>query len=257
MRITIARMLKTISRSIVDLLDLTYPGKCVVCHQGVEQGARFCQSCNDTLTQMEDRPQCMLCGAPVAIDNSPCQRCEGRGYRSFARVARLAVFEGPLHDLILRYKFYHSWPIGELLADRAIRLGRIREVIEETELLVPVPLHPVRQVSRGFNQADVFARRIGKHFQKKMVDPLIRVRKTQAQSLQTSKRARFENMRNAFALKKRGMVTGKRITLVDDIITTGSTLKSAVNALKEDNPRSISVLTIAIADPKNRQFEMI
>ncbi|MBC7785685.1 MAG: hypothetical protein H7144_17795 [Burkholderiales bacterium] len=75
--------------------------------------------------------------------------------------------------------------------------------------------------------------------------------------MQTSRRARFENIRDAFVLASPRTIRNKRITLVDDVVTTASTLKAAADALKSAGPASISVLTIAIADPKGRQFEMI
>ena len=239
-----------------DLLDLAYPGRCVACGVAVDLGNRFCGDCDYQLVLMEQRPQCMECGAPVAFDDAACQRCDGRGYRLFDRMVRLSIFESPVRELVTRFKYYHGWPIGELLADRAMRLKRVQHLMEETDLLVPVPLHPLRQMVRGFNQAQVFASTVGKLAGKRVACPAIRVRNTKHQTFH-HKSERRRNVRDAFALISPRLVTGKRVTLVDDVFTTASTLKELASTLKPAGPMSINVLTIAMADPKNYRFESV
>ncbi|HEY0008179.1 MAG TPA: hypothetical protein VGB55_05620, partial [Tepidisphaeraceae bacterium] len=105
----------------------------------------------------------------------------------FDSVVRLAIFDDPLKRLIHRLKFYHGWSIGELLADRAIAVPRVRELLARTDALVPVPLHPWRQITRGFNQADVIAQRLGRLSKRPVRRAAIRLRATEAQTLQTSR----------------------------------------------------------------------
>lgn len=240
-----------------DVMALLAPGKCAACGVHVDNGHSFCMSCDFALDLLEQRPQCLKCGTPVAVEGSPCQRCLGRGYRVFDRVVRLGVHESPMRELVVRYKFYHGWPIGELMADRAMRLERVRALLDETDVLVPVPLHPMRQIARGFNQAEVFARRIGKLAGKPIARPAIRTRATAAQSLSHSKADRIRNLRSAFALVSEKPIVGKRVTIVDDVLTTASTVKSLARALRPARPAAINVLTIAIADPTGRSFEAV
>lgn len=249
-------MLGTVTNWLHDLMNLLTPGKCAACGVHVDNGHSFCTSCDYALSLLEQRPQCMRCGTPVAVENSPCQRCEGRGYRLFGTVVRLGVHEPPLRDLVVRYKFYHGWPIGELMGDRAMRLERVRSLLHETDVLVPVPLHPLRQIARGFNQAEVFARRIGSLSGTPVARPAIRVRATAAQSLK-SKADRIRNLRSAFALVSGESIADKRVTIVDDVLTTASTVKSLARVLRAARPAGINVLTIAIADPTGRRFEAV
>ena len=209
------------------------------------------------LRTLERRSQCVQCEAPIALDGSPCQRCLGRGYRLFDQVVNLGVFRDPLKPLIHRLKYYHGWTIGEVLADRCMALPRVRALLEETDVLVPVPLHGFRQITRGFNQAAVIANHLGKKNRLRVRHPAIRLRATKAQSLETSRDARVRNLRDAFALVRPRCIRGKQITLVDDVMTTGATLKSLARVLKQGNPKSISVLTLAIADPTGHAFEAV
>lgn len=240
-----------------DLVDLIFPGKCAACGVAVDRGHRFCADCDYALILMETREQCLACGAPIAFGGAVCQRCEGRGYRLFDRVVRLAIFDSPVRELVTRFKYYHGWSIGQLFADRAMRVDRVRALLDETDVLVPVPLHPWRQIVRGFNQADVFAHRIAQHAGLPIAHPAIRTRMTGHQSQIHSRAHRAKNLRQAFALVLPAAIRDKRVTLVDDVFTTGSTLKNLAQALQPANPASISVLTIAMADPKGHSFEAV
>lgn len=248
-------MLTFLRRLPRDLADLVLPGTCVVCHAHTPHSShRFCKVCDGRLRALEDRPQCPDCGAPVAVERSPCQRCGGRGYRFFERVVNLGVFADPLSDLIHRLKFSHGWTIGALLADRAYRLPRVRNLVQEADVLVPIPLHWRRHIVRGFDQAQVFSRRLSQLSGKPIARPIVRVRATPAQSLQ--KRAdRMRNVRNAFGLVSPARVEGRHVVIIDDVMTTGSTIKSFARVLRQARPHSMSVLTIALADPKGHAFE--
>lgn len=239
-----------------ELKNLVYPGRCGVCKIGVDQGQAFCSACDADLSGLENRPQCLKCGAPLAEELSPCQRCNGRGYRLFHRVVRLSTFENPYAELIRRFKYYHGWGLGELLAERAYQLPRVRNLLETTDVLVPVPLHPWRQMVRGFNQALVFASRIGHLGGVPVRQPIIRVQNTPQQAL-LSARERVRNVRGAFEMIRPGQVQNRRVVIVDDVFTSASTLKEVARVIRRACPVSISVLTMAISDPKGRDFTTV
>ncbi|MGC4031007.1 MAG: ComF family protein [Tepidisphaeraceae bacterium] len=196
-------------------------------------------------------------GAPLAMVDAHCQRCLGRGYRLFDEVVNLGVYSDPLRPLVHRLKYYHGWTLGELLADRAMNVPRVRDVLSQTDVLIPVPLHGWRQLVRGFNQADVIARRLGKLAGVRVRKPAIRLRHTAAQSLQTNRLDRMRNLSGAFAVTRPGVLKGRRVTLVDDVMTTGSTLKALARAVATAGPEAINVFTIALADPTGHDFEAV
>jgi ComF family protein len=123
---------------------------------------------------------------------------------------------------------------------------------DECDLIVPVPLHGQRKRERGYNQSALLAARLARD----MVLPwseaaLTRTRDTPPQVGLTDAR-RFENLRSAFRSHHAGLVRGKRILLVDDVMTTGATVASASAALLEAGARSVSVLTVARSVPGAR-----
>lgn len=220
-------------------------------------GDDFCEECEAKLARLEARPQCRDCGAPLAVDDSPCQRCRGRGYRLFDEVVNVGAFADPLRPLVHRLKFYHGWTAGEVLAARAARLPRVRLLMRHTDVLIPVPLHGWRQITRGFNQADVIARRLGRLCGVPVRRPVVRLRRTQAQTLLTNKADRMRNLSGAFAVVRPTAIRGQRVTLVDDVMTTGATLKAMARAVAGAGPLSINVFTLALADPSGHAFEAV
>ena len=249
-------MIAITRQTLRDAARLIFPGRCVVCRIATD-GADFCDDCETGLAKLENRPQCRDCGSPLAIDDSPCQRCRGRGYRLFDEVVNLGAFADPLRPLVHRLKFYHGWTAGEVLTDRAAALPRVRLLMRHTDVLVPVPLHGWRQITRGFNQADVIARRLGRVCGVAVRRPVIRMRRTQAQTLLTNKAERMRNLSGAFAVVHPVALRGQRVTLVDDVMTTGSTLKALARAVSAAGPLSINVFTLALADPTGHSFEAV
>jgi ComF family protein len=153
-------------------------------------------------------------------------------------------------------KFHHRWPVAEILADQAVSLPRLARLLEQTDVLVPVPLYWGRQIARGYNQADALARRLRSHRPGlKLRHALVRLRNTAAQTTIHSVADRTDNLRNAFGLADDRLLRGRRVTLVDDVMTTASTLKSAARALSPAEPAELNAIVIAVADPKRRDFQ--
>jgi ComF family protein len=170
---------------------------------------------------------------------------------------RLGVFSDPLRTLVHRIKYRHGWPLAEFLADRLAEHPPAAAMLKEADCLVPIPLHPLRQWARGYNQAAVIAERIGKRCKKPLRSPLVRLRNTQTQTTLHAQAKRVENLRNAFGLIDAKSVRDRRVVLFDDVMTSGATARSAARALADAGPVSISVLAVAVADPKGRAYEFI
>jgi ComF family protein len=165
-------------------------------------------------------------------------------FRAFRRFCRLRNDHG-------------RWALAEFFADRLLRQEPVKALLTETDVLLPVPLHRVRQISRGYNQSQVLANRLSQATNIRLAEPVIRIRNTETQIKVHSRAKREENLRDAFALIQPKLLEGRHVVLVDDVTTTGATFQSLARAIKPAKPASISALAIAIADPKGRAFSLI
>jgi ComF family protein len=240
-----------------DVVDLLYPTACAVCQFHVDGSGPLCPDCMANLCRLEREPACGVCAKPLAHVGDPCPWCKGKGEPNFERVVRLAVYGDPIRQLVMRMKYHGRWSLAEFMAGRLLEQEHTKALLTEADCLVPVPLHRLRQISRGYNQAEVLARRIGRLAGLPVRQPLVRVRNTPTQTKARSRAKREENLRDAFGLVSPRKVAGRHVVLVDDITTTGATLQAAARAIKLAGPASISALVIAIADPKRRDFEVI
>lgn len=239
-----------------DLANFIYPPLCAGC-KSIRTGAdsEFCAACDVSLSALAAGCACPRCAAPIP-ENSGCPFCRGAGIFPFEKIIALGPFREPLRKMVHEMKYHHRWPLAETLADRMLRENRVRQLLDETDVLVPTPLHWVRHIGRGYNQADSISRRLALYRHDLTVaHPIVRLKNTSAQTTVNSAAGRAENVRFAFGLVDPNPIKNKRVTLVDDVLTTGSTLKSAARALNDAGPASISAIVLAVADPRRRDFQ--
>jgi ComF family protein len=235
--------------------DFCLPGLCAVCERG-GCTAPICDECYDKLVLIENENACEACGKPIP-HGSACGWCKGKGIPHFSKVVSLGMFKDPLKHLIHEMKYHRRWPLAEYLAERVIQHERATAVLEECDYLVPVPLHWRRQFSRGYNQAEVLAKRIGNLKKIPVIAPAKRARNTPTQTQMTSAEARVKNLADAFMLKNPWQIEGKRLLLIDDVTTTGATLRALARCLSAAKPKSMSAIVLATADPRGNHFQVI
>lgn len=199
---------------------------------------------------------CRRCAMPLATEAAPCPRCLGKGLPPFKFIVRLGHFQDPIRPLIHQIKYHARWPLAEFLAERLLQQESTSRLLAQAQVLVSVPLHPWRQMSRGFNQAEVIARRIGKHYGIKVARPVVRLKDTPTQTQLHSREKRIENLRGAFGLLRPAAVRSRHVVIVDDVMTTGATLASVARTLAPAHPASLSALVIAVADPRERAWAL-
>ncbi|MGD0462593.1 MAG: phosphoribosyltransferase family protein [Tepidisphaeraceae bacterium] len=243
-------------RLFQDVANFIYPPCCVCCRSATNDSA-FCCKCGEALSELAAAPACDRCGAPLPL-GSACPRCAGAGIHPFGKIVALGPFRDPLRKIIHGMKYHYRWSVAEILADQMLAQERIGQVLDETEVLVPIPLHWSRQIWRGYNQADCLARRLAHHRGSLRVGyPIVRLKNTASQTMVRSIADRDANLSHAFGLVDSKSIRHKRITLVDDVVTTGSTLKAAARAMAQAAPATINVLVLAVADPRRRDFQAV
>lgn len=209
------------------LLDLLYPSKCPFCGRVLEKGEEgWCASCQEDLpwtekTDGKQAPGCDACLSPL-------------------------WYKGSVQKGMRRYKFGdgqgHARLFGELMAQclRDRWTGRV-------DLITWAPLHPRRLRERGYDQAELLARRVGELAGLAVENTLEKVRATAVQSQSGEDEARRANVRGAYQVLPGLDLTGKRVVLVDDVVTSGATLAECAAALRGAGAESVVALTFARA----------
>jgi ComF family protein len=229
---------------------ILYPSTCQVCGILLEKTGEkvVCRECLGKLRGV-DSPFCLCCGSFFDGVGEPhlCGDCL-MDRPPFARHRSGGRYEGVVKDLILLFKYRGFEVLSEVLADFVLRsLGREEDLWSGIQAVVPVPLHPGKEKSRGFNQTVLLAKELarGRNLPV-MKGRLVKTKPTAAQtSLQAAERE--TNLRGAFAVRKAGGLKGKVVLLVDDVYTTGSTIRECSRTLKKAGVGEVRAVTIAQA----------
>jgi len=224
------------------LLDSLFPPTCLLCGAPGDRGRDLCAGC--ALDLPYNRPACARCGSPLLAelpDGTVCGDCARRP-PPFAVCLAAFRYEGALPFLITGAKFHGRLNAARLLGQCLAK--HIRESAGDwPEALVPVPLYPRRQRTRGYNQALEIARVTGRVLSIPIEPDLVaRVRDTSPQTTLTA-RARRRNIRGAF--KTKGDLRGRHLAIVDDVMTTGGTLSELSRVLIDAGAARVDAWVVA------------
>lgn len=229
-------------RSAANALEhLLLPPVCVVCGMAARPGLDCCAGCERDLPELG--AQCRRCALELVRDVELCGRCTRR-LPAFDRAHAGFAYRGSIERLVQRFKFRHELAAGRVLAGLMARRLAMQGV-PRPDLMVPVPLHWRRRLVRGFNQAELLCRDLSRHFGGLPWYPLLRRRRATAAQSELPAERRGGNVRGAFALRS-GVVPG-HVALVDDVMTTGSTLDECARRLRRAGVGRIDVWVVARA----------
>jgi competence protein ComFC len=230
------------------LSSLFYPPLCVVCLSDVDGNEYLCASCRARAPRITP-PFCAKCSEPFSgaiTQTFSCANCEHRLLHFDSAVAAYRS-RGLVRKLVHEFKYgrqrhlrhpLSEW-LGETLDDPRLRDRRF-------DLIVPVPLHPARERERGFNQAALLAELLARRVAVPLRAVLERVRYTTTQTAY-DRAERMENLHDAFRLRKNMNVRELHVLLIDDVLTTGSTLSECARVLKDAGAGSVHAATAARA----------
>ena len=258
------------------IADLLYPPRCLVCHGLLEHGEKIHQECKKQLHIIED-PVCMRCGKPLESERweycfdcskklkeraEYCRRGGDKEVRRnggesrslldekeskdiFCQGKALYLYKGGMKQAMYRFKYSNKREYARFFGEEAaMRYGQwIRK--NQIEAIVPVPLYPGKKRKRGYNQAEVFARELswytGIPIESKLI---VRMKDTQPMK-NLDDVERKNNMKGAFQIGKMG-VKYKKILVVDDIYTTGSTIEAVAEVLSQTGVQSVFSICVCI-----------
>ena len=232
-------------------LDLLYPPQCAVCCTTLSHGRALCAACDEDLPTLTE-PFCKSCGEsfPGEIEGAfACPNCHQLKFAfDFARPAMVRDDRtlGMIHRLKYSRELHLAHDLGRLAA-RSFSDPRLAPALAGNWPLVPVPLHRQRFQHRHFNQAEEISRVLASHTGLPVLNALQRTRATGHQTALT-RAQRMENLRGAFAITRAGRHSIGRspagAVLVDDVLTTGSTVNECAKILRRAGFRRIFVVTV-------------
>ena len=202
---------------------------------------------------------CGICGK--INENSLCKKCEKNlkkqsenqiikdgeeiEYKYFNELMYIFKYEGQIRKIILDYKFNEKAYIYLTFVNFLLKNEKIFENIKSYDTIIPVPISKKRQKERGYNQSLLIAREISNQTNLKLVNNCLIKTKNIVEQSKLNKEDRRQNIQGVYKLQNMQLIKNKKILLIDDIYTTGSTVNECSKILRQGNPSKIGVLVLA------------
>jgi ComF family protein len=217
---------------------LLAPGLCLACGCELDNAESLCDCCGERLRRVPD--PCCYCGQPNPVTGEICPACLQNPPRWQRIIAPLQYF-GPTREYLQQLKYFEAVHLAKTLCRQC--LDPFRQHWPRPEVLLPVPLHPERLLERGYNQADEIARIWSRELAIPVdLKTLTRIRATPSQS-GLSAGQREDNVRQAFAYRAKHEY--RHVAIVDDIVTTGSTVTEITKTLHRGGVEFVEVWALA------------
>lgn len=227
------------------MTGILYPPKCPFCQRITLGGTpTICTSCEEKVKKISE-PRCKKCGRPIpSKEEEFCRDCQKRNHLYEEGMA-VYVYEGEVRKAVHRMKFQNRRVYGDIFGGVMAEQARDKIIAWGVEGIVPVPMYRKKQKKRGYNQAELLAHKVAEELNLKLYDDLVvRVRDTRPQK-ELSGKDRENNLKKAFIIPQND-VELKKILVVDDVYTTGSTINAVADVLRRCGAEKIYFLSLCI-----------
>ena len=215
--------------NVSKILNLIYPQSCGIC--GKLATNSLCKKCEIELKKQSENQ--------IIINNKEMQD------KYFNELMYIFKYEGQIRKLILDYKFNEKSYIYLTFVNFLLKNKKIFENIKSYDTIIPVPISKKRLNERGYNQSLLIAREIAKETKLELVNNCLIKTKNIIEQSKLNKEDRIQNIQGVYKLKNKQSLENKKILLIDDIYTTGSTVNECSKILKQGNPSKIGILVLA------------
>ena len=228
-----------------NFINLIYPLHCASCKKPLdsENGSAICGHCIG-LIKPNPTPYCVYCGRSVDMAGSACYDCL-KNKPAFSKAYSACLYEGTLKELILQFKYKDKLALSDdlsgLISDF---LYDNPDILEGVDMVTFVPIGTNRMIKRGFNQSKVLAKHLSDSYGIPMIDCIEKTVSTKNQN-ELSRQDRLLNLKGAFRAKGKTNLTRLTILIVDDVMTTGTTLNECAIALQKSGVACVRCLTLA------------
>lgn len=213
------------------LLELLFPSRCIFCGTYLE--GYICPKCIKKLDFAKN--YCIFCGTPLTSSENICYNCK-KEERIFDGLELLGYYKESWETLIFKFKFENKPYLAKILAH--FGKEKIGSRDWKIDFITYVPMGRERELKRGYNQAEILAKFLGRELNIGVVNALILKRPILEQKA-LKYEERIENVKNAYGINPKVNLTGKNILLVDDVYTTGATLKECTKELKKGRAEKV------------------
>lgn len=227
-------------------LNFLLPQHCVACgrYVAVSSGFPLCEECLSRVPFLEE-PFCLLCGRLVGGGNTLlCHRCRTFPFH-FDRARAVTWYETPVRECIHALKYRGVLSLISFLGSLLVKYCETHPLLEEIDYLLPVPLHPRRLRERGFNQALLLGKYLSARFRIPLGEEIVVRWQNTPPQVGLSMKKRRKNVQNAFRVLKPSLCRGARILILDDVLTSRSTVDALSRVLKEAGCTKVLVLAVA------------
>ncbi|MFO1130087.1 MAG: ComF family protein [Rickettsiales bacterium] len=230
---------KFIMNLIEFIIKFIYLNKCITCKNIIESENILCEICWNDL-ELIHNPACKKCGKPLRINTFEeiiCLRCiKDKPIYDMQKI--LFKYNSIARKLIHNFKYYDTLHYGKYFA-KLMFFSYVNNL--QFDIIVPAPMHKLRRIKRLYNQVDVLAKYLSRYCKKPVIsNVLLKNKNTKQQSLLTKKQ-RKTNLNNSFYIKNKILIKDKIILLLDDVVTTGATIKLCTETLLKHGAKSIIV----------------
>jgi len=235
-------------------LELLCPPQCPACHDEIDAAAEvLCPECWRQIRETSPGNYCLVCGhnsGPYALIENRCHRCQN-ARPAVTRITRVGPYQQVLRELILAFKFRRQSHLDTFLAKLLAAAIIGDPQIRQADMLAPIPLHWRRRWSRHYDQAQLLTRATHHALKQQNVSipvncDLLRIRHTAPQTSMAHSH-RLQNLKGAFAVRPDAPIQGQHICLIDDVTTTGTTLRVAARTLIKTGAARVSAAVLAVA----------
>lgn len=237
---------KSFNKSVRMVLDTILPHSCLTCDNLVSDSYALCGTCWGELLPITP-PVCARLGLPLPFDVGEDAVCALAlaDPPVFDRARAAVVYNDKARELVTGLKFRDALSHAPFMAQRMVLAGK--DLLNEADLIVPVPLHWRRHVARQYNQSGMLARYIGKIVNKPVAHQWVKRKKMTRQQTGLDKHSRKQNVLNAFSVSRRhrALVHQKHIIVIDDVYTTGATVQEVTTMLRLAGAKHVDILSFA------------
>lgn len=231
--------MKILNEILNSILNFLLPRGCLICNQEIPLGV-LCNNCLDSIPIISSA-LCKVCGRPIQ-KGVVCRFCKGEIFLDRGRAWTL--FIPPVDKIIHQFKYRKWTKLAGLFGSGMVQVLKADFYLKRSEIIAPVPLFWWKKLRRGYNQARLLADFIGRECNIEVVEALSRNKNTKTQT-RLKDRERKENVWSAFNVRD-DLVKDRIVLLVDDVMTSGATIKECARVLKQSGAKKVYALVAAI-----------